>query len=323
MTEASVGTKLRVAREEKNLSLEMVADKLKIRPSLVEALEADRFADLPEPIYTRAYLERYALVVGLDPAPLVSAFDRRAGFDVVQTVAVPRMKTLSSANRFSWVPVAIVLGAVALGAGGWWVWNTQFNRPRTSTSTAMANAARELAQRGTTGNNTLNAPSQGDPSVLLTVKLSVSSVPSGAAVLLDRFKVGVTPLKDAPVSGGRKRELRLERQGFKPFVQTIELTQNRNFSVNLERQPATPVVQPPTTPTDGNITLRFRGKSWIRVTNASNRVIFEGIPEAGSTQVFPAPITLRAGRPDVISASYNGSTRDRLGGANAATIRLP
>jgi cytoskeleton protein RodZ len=186
----------------------------------------------------------------------------------------------------------------------------------------MERMARELANRGT--NNTLNAPSQGDPSALLTVNLSVSSTPPGAAVLLDRFKIGVTPLKNAPVSGGRKRELRLERQGYKPFVQNIELTQNRNFSVTLERQPATPTATPAAaTPTDGNITLRFRGRSWIRITNGGNRVLFEGIPEVGSSLSYPAPITVRAGRPDVISAAFDGQTRDPLGGANAATIRLP
>jgi cytoskeleton protein RodZ len=218
-------------------------------------------------------------------------------------------------------PFVFLLAGAALAAGGWWVWNTQFNRPAARTVPPIERIARDIANRGT--NNTLNAPSQGDPSALITVNLSVSSTPSGAAVLLDRFKIGVTPLKNAPVSGGRNRELRLELQGFKPFVRSIELTQNRNFSVTLEKLPATPVTPPTVTPADGNITLRFRGRSWIRVTNGNNRVLFEGIPEAGSTQSFPAPIVVRAGRPDVISATVGGQTRDPLGGANAATIRLP
>jgi cytoskeleton protein RodZ len=322
MIDTSIGTTLRAAREAKQLSVQDVADKLKIRPSLVEALETERFSDLPEPIYTRAYLERYAQIVGVDAVSLVTTYDRRAGFQTAVT-SVPKPTTAASSTmRFAVPPFVFVLAGAALAAGGFWVWNTQFNRPAARPQPPIERIARDIGNRGT--NNTLNAPSQGDPSALITVNLSVSSTPSGAAVLLDRFKIGVTPLKNAPVSGGRNRELRLERQGYKPFVQSIELTQNRNFSVNLEKLPATPVTPPAaTTPTDGNITLRFRGRSWIRVTNGNNRVLFEGIPEAGSTQAFQGPITLRAGRPDVISASFNGTTRDPLGGANAATIRLP
>jgi cytoskeleton protein RodZ len=324
MSDTSIGAQLASAREALGLSAHDIADRLKVRPSIVSALENDRFNDLPEPIYTRAYLQRYAQIVGLDAQSLVRSYDQRAGYNSLQPVSVPKI-SVPRARRG--VPLVAVLAGVLLagaaGAGAWMWWQARAN-PAANARTPLENAARQVLRDNTRGSNTLIAPSQGDPANLLTVKLSVTSTPSGAAVLLDRFKIGVTPLKDAPVSGGRQRELRLERPGYKAFTQKIELTQNRNLSITLSPVPVAP---PPAVaaaaPTTNQIVLRFRGRSWLRVTNASGTVLYEGIPEAGSSQNFAGPITVRAGRPDVIAATSSAGTRDPLGGASAGTFRLP
>jgi len=61
------GTSLREYREARKLSLETIVERTKIRPSILEALEADRFADLPEPVFLRGFLRQLALCLGLDP----------------------------------------------------------------------------------------------------------------------------------------------------------------------------------------------------------------------------------------------------------------
>ena len=62
------GITLREYREGRNLSLETIVERTKIRPSMLEALEADRFADLPEPVFLRGFLRQLAVCLGLDPA---------------------------------------------------------------------------------------------------------------------------------------------------------------------------------------------------------------------------------------------------------------
>ena len=308
--EPTIGATLRQAREAKSMTVEQIAERLKVRGGIVTALEAGRYDDLPEPIYTRAYLERYAQIVEVDAAAIVRRYDRRAGFTAGQVVVVPKVLPTAKSSKLNLaIPALILLGVGAIAGAAWW-WQVQSTKP--------------LGDKPAPTQQTPNsAPiSQGDPNTLLTVKISVSSTPSGASVMLDRFKIGVTPIKDAPVGGGAKRELRLEKSGYKPFTQSIALTSSRNFNVALiPNSVVTPA--PAVTPNDGKVTLRFRGKSWLRVTDSSGKLLFEGIPEAGSSQVYAGPITVRAGRPDVISATTKGVTKDALGGNTPGTFRLP
>ncbi len=71
------GATLREHREARNLALEAIVEKTKIRPAILEALEADRFGDLPEPVFLKGFLRQLALCLGLDPAVVVREYMRR------------------------------------------------------------------------------------------------------------------------------------------------------------------------------------------------------------------------------------------------------
>ena len=70
----SPGRRLRVQRQSKGWEIERVATQLHLRPHLVEALEQDRFEDLPGPVFVIGYLRNYARLLGLDPEPLIGAY---------------------------------------------------------------------------------------------------------------------------------------------------------------------------------------------------------------------------------------------------------
>jgi len=81
------GITLREHREGRKLSLEAIVERTKIRPSILEALEADRFADLPEPVFLRGFLRQLAVCLGLDPAVVSREYMERirpAGKDPAQ-----------------------------------------------------------------------------------------------------------------------------------------------------------------------------------------------------------------------------------------------
>ncbi len=71
----SVGEQLRRAREEKKLSLEVVAKKLLIRSSYLQALETGDRRRLPKGVYARNFLREYARFLGLDYRSLGEQFD--------------------------------------------------------------------------------------------------------------------------------------------------------------------------------------------------------------------------------------------------------
>ena len=76
-TTRSIGERLRAGRERAGLSAAAAAEKLHLDIKVIEALEADRFADLGASVYVRGHLRRYADFVGEPGAELVSSYTAR------------------------------------------------------------------------------------------------------------------------------------------------------------------------------------------------------------------------------------------------------
>lgn len=68
------GARMRQQREHKNVSLSTVADRTKIKASLLEALERDDISHWPPGIFRRAYIRAYAGAIGLDPDTVIREF---------------------------------------------------------------------------------------------------------------------------------------------------------------------------------------------------------------------------------------------------------
>jgi flagellar biosynthesis protein FlhG len=71
------GATLRSHREARRLTLEAIVEKTKIRPAILEALEQERFQDLPAPVFLRGFLRQLASCLGLDPAVICSEYMAR------------------------------------------------------------------------------------------------------------------------------------------------------------------------------------------------------------------------------------------------------
>lgn len=67
-----LGETLIRAREGKNLTVEDIADFLKLRPRQIAALELGEFDKLPGMTYVRGIIRNYAKMVDLDPEPLLA-----------------------------------------------------------------------------------------------------------------------------------------------------------------------------------------------------------------------------------------------------------
>jgi hypothetical protein len=72
--ETSFGTRLRQQREERQVSLDDISAKTKIKVALLEGLEADDLSRWPQGIFRRAYIRVYAQAIGLDPDTLLQQF---------------------------------------------------------------------------------------------------------------------------------------------------------------------------------------------------------------------------------------------------------
>jgi len=68
------GARMRQAREQQKVTLADVADRTKIKTSLLEALERDDISHWPPGIFRRAYIRAYAGAIGLDPDTVIRQF---------------------------------------------------------------------------------------------------------------------------------------------------------------------------------------------------------------------------------------------------------
>jgi cytoskeleton protein RodZ len=120
-----VGRRLHAARLERNLSLERIATQLHLRPPLIEALEHDRYADLPGPVFVSGYIRNYARELGLDPEPLLAAYRAATGQPEPLSPRAPRsparVKRGGQVGRIlvRLMTVAVIAGLAYLFAQ-WW-----------------------------------------------------------------------------------------------------------------------------------------------------------------------------------------------------------
>ena len=118
-TTQTPGTALRRAREQRNFSIQQIADELHLDLKIVHALEADDFFSLGAPVYARGYLRKYALLVGLDPEAVIAMYERLTDVPPTPTV-MPVASAYQPPQRISLrKPLLIVVSVAALALLAW------------------------------------------------------------------------------------------------------------------------------------------------------------------------------------------------------------
>ena len=115
-----IGAALRGAREAAGYSIADVAERMRLSRHLVENLEAERFDLFPVSVFLRGYLTSYARLLGIDPEPLLEAYDRR-GFGPPQLHSQDSAGTASRGSEFTvTITTLIVIAALIILSALWW-----------------------------------------------------------------------------------------------------------------------------------------------------------------------------------------------------------
>jgi cytoskeleton protein RodZ len=106
----TVGERLRVAREEKGLSLEEIAAQTRIPRRHLESLETSDWERLPAPTYTIGFAKSYASAVGLDRSEIYEQLRGEMGGMRPATTA---SEVFEPADPARTMPKWLVFGAIA------------------------------------------------------------------------------------------------------------------------------------------------------------------------------------------------------------------
>lgn len=119
---ATVGQRLRAAREAAHLTIFEVADSLKFSPRQIELLEADDFSALPGSTSVRGFVRGYARMLKLDADELLYVLDASAPIAPAEVRAPENMGVAEGPHPRQLTPLvsaAIVLALAAMLLGLW------------------------------------------------------------------------------------------------------------------------------------------------------------------------------------------------------------
>lgn len=83
----NIGTKLKDKREENGLSIEEVAEDLKMRPSQISSIEEGKTEDFKDVFYLKYFIRDYAKYLGLDSEQVLDEFNEYL-FDMTSKIPV-------------------------------------------------------------------------------------------------------------------------------------------------------------------------------------------------------------------------------------------
>ncbi|MEX2148185.1 MAG: helix-turn-helix domain-containing protein [Candidatus Rokuibacteriota bacterium] len=92
---ASLGAYLRELRDKRGTSLEEIARSTRVAARDLESLEAEQYAALPAPVFTRGFIRAYCQFFGVAPDEALALYDQREG----AAVAPPSSPRVAAAAR--------------------------------------------------------------------------------------------------------------------------------------------------------------------------------------------------------------------------------
>jgi transcriptional regulator with XRE-family HTH domain len=110
----TLGGILAEARQAKGVTLEQAASATRVRLHVLTALEEDRAAELPAPVYARGYLRTYASYLEIDPERLLEAYEASRTRQSGSLAIRPLSSLTASPNLVLTAPAAGAVGLVLL-----------------------------------------------------------------------------------------------------------------------------------------------------------------------------------------------------------------
>jgi cytoskeleton protein RodZ len=293
---ASAGALLRAAREQQGMHIATLAAAIKVAPRKLEALENDRWDELPGPTFTRALAQAVCRALHTDPRPVMDLlppadtsmldssfgtinepFSGRAGRDAGLPGWVPRGPWLIAA-------VLLLLGAAVvmwMPPGTWSRWfgaarpaggeaTASINLPPATTAVGVAPPA-ATGPQATSATSTNPAPAMATPSAATTTAQAVPATSASAA----EAAPGAGAATGAPVPAGA-------------------------------------------------LVIACRARSWIEVIDARGRVLLSRNLEAGESIGLDGllPMQLVVGNAEGTEVTYKGTAVDLASRARDNVARL-
>ncbi|MGF1768572.1 cytoskeleton protein RodZ [Enterovibrio makurazakiensis] len=321
---AHPGQVLKQAREAIGLSAQDVADRLRLRVSVILDLEENCCENKQIATFTRGYIRSYAKLVGLNADALICDYQAPPQTEE----SAQKMQSFSRKTRIdkhdsrvmnlTWVILAVVVGITTF----WW-WQNQQNDPLMSLSETTA----VLAQIGAAdSNDDVVTGVQAEELVQPDVVQIDDPLPSDMT--------GDTPVVES--TGDSKSTSDNISENTALVESSVETSVPEQPKPSSNTSPTPSVSEPATVATSDvttsgetldqqpSLVLSFDGDCWVDIRDASGKRLLTGIKSAGETVDLSgeAPFKIVLGAPSAVRLVYNGDNVDLSGYPSGRVARL-
>ncbi|WGY46219.1 cytoskeleton protein RodZ [Vibrio sp. ABG19] len=289
------GTLLKQKREALGLTQKQVADRLRLRITIIQNLEDNNFKSDLVATFTRGYLRSYAKAVGLSESEIVDAFEAMEGLQpqeqTMQSFSkkTKRDKHDSRIMTITWIILLVIIGMSSL----WW-W--QNNEQDTLKPDSAADAVSAVVESTVAGNSDEMQP---DFATINGVDDEISAAQDSDAAEM----VADTDMAEEP--------------------QPVADEQVASEQVVSEQ--AMPEESATTEQAVANLlTLNFTADCWIQVKDASGKTLSTGIKKAGQTLNLRGekPLQVILGAPEGVSVTFASEPVDLSGYTSGKVARF-
>jgi len=306
-TSLNVGALLIEARSNLSLSVDDIANELRLSVEVIEKIERNQSdMDLPT-AFVRGYIKSYATFVGLDTEPLLSHFDR--DFNAIS----PSLKSVQSISRFEsnrkevnstsgvFKGLTLFIIVVFLTLASWEVWNRY--QPQNENSNLDhqidLNVQGYLSEEMGSSLDSSNASQQ-------------IADPNSGALSLEQIKPasdsnaefdGADDLANNADPSQPEQGIELSDMSPKKSITGLDSTDDTRPDASIEAQ-----ANKEQTLEFSDLVLDFSEQCWVEIIDSRGEILANGIKQAGKHMPLKgvAPIKVVLGNPNAVSMIYQG-----------------
>ncbi|WP_253651788.1 MULTISPECIES: cytoskeleton protein RodZ [unclassified Vibrio] len=296
------GTLLKNKRESLGMSQKQVADRLRLRVSVIEDIENNRFESQQVATFTRGYLRSYAKFVGLDEKMVLTALEQTA--DVQPQEQEIEMQSFSRKTKdekhnsrimlLTWVIGLVIIGISA----AWWWQNQQENSLTKEVTDSSVEAPKPTAQE------------LADIDLMTAEELIASTPEEVVSTSNDVVETSEVPVEQGsdPLLAETENTTSVDSEEPVAVIETAE-----------EEQPA-PVVPEGMT----LLTMKFKADCWIQVKDTNGKTLLSGTHKPGQDVELTgkAPFKVILGAPEGVTMTFASEPVDLSGYTSGKVARF-
>jgi len=106
----SIGESLKALREDKGVSKDAIAEGIKAKPHIINALEENKILDIVAHTYAKGYIKAYCSFLGVDSEPILEQFNKEYSSSVKEIQPVISILQRRQRSRdINWIRVSVVI----------------------------------------------------------------------------------------------------------------------------------------------------------------------------------------------------------------------